>query len=210
MIKRLAAIFVLFCGVVLIVFLFNAIVGLAPSASGQEDPGPLGSGDAGGGLQIINFADFAKGGAGWQYITQGYGVTPYAYLYIHHWHPGIDIGAPFGAPVYSADTGTVLATGNQDAYCPGKAFGKFVVVSDAAQDLEIVYAHMGAIDVAPGDAVTQDKSLIGTLGPTGLETGPHLLFMVFERQGFTMTPAYGCGPYPQGHDIDPVPYLEAQ
>ena len=49
------------------------------------------------GLSSVNFNFFAQNGIGKDYITQGYGVTPYSYLYADHWHDGVDIDAVYGA-----------------------------------------------------------------------------------------------------------------
>jgi murein DD-endopeptidase MepM/ murein hydrolase activator NlpD len=210
MVKVWAYAIAAFGSIVFLAFLFDSAV-QAMDAVGAGTASPAAIGFSGsGGLSSVNFADFTKGGSGWAYMTQGYGRTPYSYLYIDGWHNGIDIGAQYGAPIYSADSGTVVATGNQDNYCPGKAFGKFVVVKDASQAVDLLYAHLGTINVTPGEVIAQNKTEIGSVGSTGLETGPHLHFSVFENAEFSMAPAHGCGPYPQGHDINPIPYLENQ
>jgi murein DD-endopeptidase MepM/ murein hydrolase activator NlpD len=163
-------------------------------------------GGATGGLTSINFSIFDKGGDGYKYITQGYGRTPYSYMYINDWHNGIDIGADYGAPIYSPTSATVLATGDQDDYCPHIAFGRFIVLEDNVNHLILLFAHLNNIDVQPGQTIAKDQ-LIGTIGATGDETGPHLHFSIFEAMGFSMAPAHGCGPYPQGHDVNPLNYL---
>ncbi len=149
---------------------------------------------------------FAKNGDGDEYITQGYGNTPYSYMYIDHWHNGIDLAANYGAPVYSPTTATVLATGDQDNYCPHIAFGRFIVLQDNTNHLMLLFAHLDRIAVQSGTTVKQGD-LIGTIGTSGDETGPHLHFSIFEAAGFSMAPAHGCGPYPQGKDVDPLKYL---
>jgi murein DD-endopeptidase MepM/ murein hydrolase activator NlpD len=199
-----------------ILFIAAAIIGLAFCGAilvGHASSGvPAGLPNAvsigtGSGLATVDFSFFAKNGKGWAAITQGYGNTLDSYLYIDHWHNGIDIATDYGAPIYSpVVNGIILATGDQDDYCPGKAFGKFVVVEDDANHLDLLFAHMGTIVVSPGASVAKGTEL-GTVGSTGLETGTHLHFSIFESTGFTVSPAYGCGPYPQGHDIDPIPYL---
>src|ERR1700685_221653 len=50
---------------------------------------------AGGPLPSINFNFFNPTGTGRDYITQGYGRTPYSYLYINGWHNRIDLAANF-------------------------------------------------------------------------------------------------------------------
>ena len=153
-----------------------------------------------------HFSIFDKGGDGYKYITQGYGRTPYSYMYIGDWHNGIDIAAIYGAPIYSPAAATVLAVGDQDDFCPRLAFGRFVVIEDNTNHLMLLFAHLADIDVQPGEAITKNQ-LIGTVGNSGDETGTHLHFSIFEVAGFSMAPAYGCGPYPQGHDVDPLDYL---
>jgi murein DD-endopeptidase MepM/ murein hydrolase activator NlpD len=158
-------------------------------------------------LPAINFSLFARNGAGWSDITQGYGRTPYSAWYINGWHNGVDIAARYGAPIYSPRAGTVIATGNQDNFCPGKGFGKFVAVSDPTDNVVLWYAHLGTISVSPGQSVSKGVE-IGTIGDTGLETGTHLHFSVFEAAGFSIKSAHGCGPDAVGQDVNPVPYLE--
>lgn len=159
-----------------------------------------------GGLTAIDFSLFDKNGTGKSYITQGYGHTPFSYKYPNGWHDGIDIGAVYGAPIYTPGAGTVLATGNQDNYCPGKGFGKYVAVDDTTNHLILWFAHLGTIAVSPGKTIAKG-ALVGTVGSTGFETGTHLHFSIFDAGGFTMTPRGGCGPEPTGRDVNPLSYL---
>jgi murein DD-endopeptidase MepM/ murein hydrolase activator NlpD len=206
MVQYVGFIFLVFCAVVLVVFGATLVGHIATSGffpNLSSGFGPVSSG----GLSVVDFSFFAKNGNGWSAITQGYGSTADAYLYINHWHNGIDIAARYGAPIYSpVINGVVLAIGNQDNYCPSRGFGKFVVVQDNTNHLDLLFAHLGTIAVSPGATVAKDAAL-GTIGASGLETGPHLHFSVFKSADFTVTPAHGCGPYPEGHDVNPVPYL---
>ena len=171
---------------------------VSPSAAGADT--------AVGALNAINFSIFDKGGTGYRYITQGYGHTPYSSMYIDGWHNGIDIAANYGAPIYSPTDGIVIAVGDQDNYCPHLAFGRFVVVEDDTNHLVLMFAHLANIPVTPLEVV-QKGQLIGIVGASGDETGPHLHFSIFEAASFSMAPAHGCGPYPQGHDVNPLNYL---
>src|SRR6185312_12442156 len=120
--KSLAYVLMAFFILVIGYSLVTAVSG-ALSANGSfllPSIAPLGV--SSGGLQSINFNLFAKNGKGYNFITQGYGYTPYSYLYINRWHNGIDIAASYGAPIYSPTDGIVIATGNQDNYCPRVAF----------------------------------------------------------------------------------------
>jgi murein DD-endopeptidase MepM/ murein hydrolase activator NlpD len=158
-------------------------------------------------LSSIHFNFFGQNGIGENYITQGYGDTPYSYLYADHWHDGIDIAATYGAPIYAVTGGTVLAIGNQDDYCYHRGFGKYVAVADDAQDLVLWYAHLGTITVVPGEKIPKGTE-VGTVGTTGYETGTHLHFSVFDGNGFSMQNRNGCGPDPTGKDLDPIPFLQ--
>jgi murein DD-endopeptidase MepM/ murein hydrolase activator NlpD len=157
-------------------------------------------------LAAINFAIFNKTGTKSHIVTQGYGRTPYSGQYPNDWHDGIDIAASYGTPIDMMTSGVVIATGNQDTFCYHRGFGKYVAVKDNAHNLILWFAHLGTIAVSPGQSVTRDD-LIGTVGATGLETGPHLHFSIFDANGFSMTVRNGCGPEPTGRDLDPFDYL---
>jgi murein DD-endopeptidase MepM/ murein hydrolase activator NlpD len=158
------------------------------------------------GLPSVNFNFFDQTGTGKSYITQGYGDTPDAYLYVNHWHDGVDIAANYGETIYSPTAGTVLATGNQDNYCYHRGFGKYVAVADDAKNVVLWYAHLGTIAVSPGETITKGTEL-GAVGATGYEFGVHLHFSLFDENGFSMQNRNGCGPDPTGKDIDPLPFL---
>jgi len=139
-------------------------------------------------------------------LTQGYGATKFAkYGYRGQWHNGVDYGAPIGTPVYAGETGSVVATGNQDQYCPRGAYGKFIVIKHS-NNLTTLYAHLSGTLVAPGDLVRRGD-IIGYVGRTGYATGPHLHFTVYDSKTFSMRPSRSCGPMPSGGDINPLNYL---
>jgi murein DD-endopeptidase MepM/ murein hydrolase activator NlpD len=88
-------------------------------------------------------------------------------------HAGLDIGAPWGAPVIASADGTVVvATRN------GGPYGQYVVL-EHGDGFRTLYAHLSRIDVAAGQAVEQGDG-IGRVGSTGYSTGPHLHFEVRE------------------------------
>lgn len=86
-------------------------------------------------------------------------------------HQGIDIGIPFGEPIYAAFDGIVRVA------LPTKLTGGYgnVVVLRHANGLETYYGHMTHYIVAAGDVVSAGD-IIGYCGSTGHSTGPHLHF----------------------------------
>lgn len=88
----------------------------------------------------------------------------------YHWgHPGIDITAPLGTPIYPLKSGVVVRMENLKW-----DYGRAVYI-DHGNGLVTLYAHMGKVFVEDGEKVTTDKP-IGEIGLTGRTTGPHLHF----------------------------------
>ncbi|MGO0123449.1 peptidoglycan DD-metalloendopeptidase family protein [Desulfothermobacter acidiphilus] len=85
-------------------------------------------------------------------------------------HTGIDIGAPYGAPVVAAAGGRVIRAGWYAGY------GETVDI-DHGGGVVTRYAHLSAIYVGVGEQVAQGQRL-GCIGMTGRATGPHLHFEV--------------------------------
>jgi murein DD-endopeptidase MepM/ murein hydrolase activator NlpD len=81
-------------------------------------------------------------------------------------HRGIDYKAPRGTPVYAAGDGTVI----RSAY--NKANGHHVFVKHA-NSIVTKYLHFTKRTVKKGQKVKQGQT-IGTVGSTGLASGPHL------------------------------------
>jgi murein DD-endopeptidase MepM/ murein hydrolase activator NlpD len=89
-------------------------------------------------------------------------------------HYGIDYAAPTGTPVVSVASGRVVSAGINGG------FGKSVRIHHGTGGLETMYSHLSVIGVYVGQMVAQGQ-WIGDVGATGLATGPHLDFRVFER-----------------------------
>lgn len=97
-----------------------------------------------------------------------------------HVHTGVDLAAPAGTPVQAA-TGGVASI----AY-DGAGAGLFVAVS-YGRDVRILYCHLFTTAVASGEAVTAGQT-IGTVGSSGLATGPHVHFEI-QVAGRSVDPA---------------------
>jgi murein DD-endopeptidase MepM/ murein hydrolase activator NlpD len=85
-------------------------------------------------------------------------------------HPGVDIGAPSGAPIRAAAAGTVIYAGWLGGY------GNLVVI-DHGNGLATAYGHQSSIAAGNGASVSQGQ-VIGYVGCTGYCFGPHLHFEV--------------------------------
>jgi len=86
------------------------------------------------------------------------------------YHPGLDISADKGDPVYSTADGKVVnasAAGN---------YGNLVII-DHGYGLETRYGHLSAFKVKAGQAVKRGD-LLGLVGSTGRATGAHLHYEV--------------------------------
>ncbi|GIW45600.1 MAG: hypothetical protein KatS3mg077_2882 [Candidatus Binatia bacterium] len=111
-----------------------------------------------------------------------------------HSHAGLDIAAPKGTRVISAEGGQVTHAG-VGRTTGAKAYGLFVDVTHPDLGIKTRYAHLS--EIAPGIAkgtYVYKGQLLGFVGSTGRSTGPHLHFEVILLN-------------PAGTRVDPRPYL---
>lgn len=94
-------------------------------------------------------------------------------------HPGIDIAANHGVPIYAADGGVV-----RSAFWNGN-YGNQVVINHG-NGIVTSYSHLSSFAVGAGQLVAKG-SIIGYNGSTGYSTGPHLHFEVI-RNGYYVDP----------------------
>jgi murein DD-endopeptidase MepM/ murein hydrolase activator NlpD len=117
-------------------------------------------------------------------ISSGYGFRISPFTGEPAFHGGIDIVGPRGSEVLAAREGTV----KQSGYDP--VFGHYIILSHSA-GYETMYGHLEKNFVELNQQVNSGM-LIGTLGNSGLSTGPHLHFEVRR----------------DNKAIDPIPLLE--
>lgn len=86
------------------------------------------------------------------------------------YHKGIDFAGSKGSSVVAPAAGTVVATGLE---AKGFVVNGNIVIIDHGHGLTTAYLHLHEILVKKGQVVQQGDQ-IGTVGHTGISTGPHL------------------------------------
>jgi hypothetical protein len=129
-------------------------------------------------------------------ITQGFGPTSFAleparcyegHCYAH-FHTGIDIGAPLGAPARAIAAGQVTIAGRL-------ADGSVVVEIEHRPDVFSLYGHLRPdLAVRVGESVVAGQ-VVGRVGLTGVTTGPHLHFEI-DASGVPIDPLLVMPPRP--------------
>jgi hypothetical protein len=142
-----------------------------------------------------------------------------------HIHPGVDIAAPQGSPIYPAANGHVhdIIADSSDPNWP--ALGYVVIVQHEkkynGKKTYSTYFHLGAKpNVQIGQKVYQGVTKLGVLGSTGNATGPHLHFEIrhfperFSNNKLWNSPPNIYGKFPQSAKLlksewsDPVEFLK--
>ena len=101
-------------------------------------------------------------------ISSGYGYRNiFGY---QEFHMGIDIPAPLGTPIASADEGTVIFSGYSGSY------GNLMKVQHSS-GVVTYYAHLSSFVASTGQKVAKGQT-IAKMGSTGNSTGSHLHFEV--------------------------------
>jgi murein DD-endopeptidase MepM/ murein hydrolase activator NlpD len=90
-------------------------------------------------------------------------------------HNGVDFAAPIGTPVRTVGDGVVVFAGYN------RSGGNMVKIAhDSRYTTEYMHLSKIAANLKTGSKVTRG-SIIGALGNTGLSSGPHLHFGLFDR-----------------------------
>jgi murein DD-endopeptidase MepM/ murein hydrolase activator NlpD len=112
-------------------------------------------------------------------LSSGFGMRRHPLLGYMRMHKGLDIAAPYGAPIRAAMAGVVQMAGRAGGY------GNFVKLSHAG-GMATGYGHMSRIAVRAGQRVSPGQ-VIGYVGSTGLSTGPHLHYEL-TKNGVPVNP----------------------
>ena len=84
------------------------------------------------------------------------------------YHQGVDLAGPEGTPIYAARSGTVTIARYSNSA------GYYVTINHG-DGFSSIYMHMTGYIVSVGQYVSQGQQ-IGSMGSTGISTGPHLHF----------------------------------
>ena len=105
---------------------------------------------------------------GW--LSAGFGLRADPFTGDSDYHPGLDISADTGTPVYATASGTVeMASASGD-------YGNLVVLTHGF-GFVTRYGHLSKFSVKIGQRVVRGD-IIGYVGATGRATGPHLHYKV--------------------------------
>ncbi len=106
-------------------------------------------------------------------LTSGFGKRPSPFTGKPSYHPGIDLAAPEGSPVYACAPGKVITV----TY--NKVYGNHIIISHNDGQVSL-YGHLSKTLVVLNDVVKAGR-IIGEVGSTGMSTGPHLHFEIRKK-----------------------------
>lgn len=171
---------------------FDLIVEHRRAATGETETGSLLYGGLDEGKKAVRLLKWTDGGKDQWYdaagvgassggmkmpvqghITSTFGSRFHPILGYSRMHQGMDYGAPMGSPIIAATDGVVTYSGWHGGH------GNFVQIK-ASNSFGTGYAHMSRIVAKVGEHVHAGQ-LIGYVGSTGLSTGPHLHFEVYQN-----------------------------
>ncbi|EPB3788507.1 peptidoglycan DD-metalloendopeptidase family protein [Campylobacter upsaliensis] len=116
-------------------------------------------------------------------VTGKFGWREHPILKRKEFHPGIDLAASIGTPIYAPASGVVEFSGYSN-----NGYGYNVILLHNF-GFKSVFAHMTRKDVVKAGDFVNKGDLIGYTGNTGLSTGPHLHYEVrFINK--TLEPSY--------------------
>ena len=122
-------------------------------------------------------------------ITSGYGSRFHPVLKITRQHPGIDLHASVGTPIYATGNGVIQTATS------GGGLGRYIKIEHSTAEYVTVYAHLSkfAPNIRTGKTVKRGD-LIGYSGNTGLTQSPHLHYEIRDLQGRSLNPLLFLAP----------------
>lgn len=120
----------------------------------------------------------------WYTVTSEYGWRKHPLTGKKDFHTGIDLANAEGTPITPVRQGIVLKTATNSSY------GNYVQVMHS-DGLVSVYCHMQYVFMRAGECVEPGECL-GTVGSTGVSTGPHLHLELISN-GIHYDPAAALG-----------------
>lgn len=125
-------------------------------------------------------------------VTTGFGLQRYynGVFADGYYHRGVDYGADEGTPVRAPATGVVALVGRE---LDGFELHGNCVGLDHGQGVTSMLMHLSSVTVEKGVTVQAGQS-VGTVGQSGLATGPHLHWGLFVN----------------GEAVDPKQWMEEQ
>lgn len=115
-------------------------------------------------------------------ISAFYGYRIHPIYKTKIFHEGIDFSAPVGTDVYASGDGVVV-----EASRSNYGYGNIIEI-DHGYSYTTVYAHLNGFRVRKGERVKRGQT-IGSVGNSGLSTGPHLHYEV-RKSGNRVNPIY--------------------
>ncbi len=103
-------------------------------------------------------------------ITSKFGPRIHPITKKEGFHTGLDIANKLNTPIFAAFSGTVLETGQNEAY------GNYIILKHS-DNLKTFYGHLNSVKVKKGMNLRKGE-VIGYMGSTGYSTGPHLHFEI--------------------------------
>ncbi|RAZ26224.1 peptidoglycan DD-metalloendopeptidase family protein [Campylobacter hyointestinalis] len=105
-------------------------------------------------------------------VSAGFGWRSHPILNKKEFHPGIDLRADIGTPIYAPADGVIEFAGYNNS-----GFG-YLVIIEHNFGFKTRFAHMSRKDVVKEGDFVKKGDLIGYSGNTGLSTGPHLHYEI--------------------------------
>lgn len=113
-------------------------------------------------------------------VSDSFGMRMHPILKVRRLHPGLDIVANVGTPVYSPGSGVVTFAGRRGGY-------GLTLEIDHGFGYKTLFAHLSKINVKRGQKVTRGDHIAESGNSGKLSTGPHLHYEV-RHNGIALNP----------------------